>query len=511
VVELQGVSFRYQGGGQDAGVSDISLAIGKGECVLLCGESGCGKTTLTRLINGLIPHYYEGSLSGTIRVKGKDIAAAPLYETAGLIGSVFQNPRSQFFNVDTSSEIAFGCENLGLPEDEILRRVEKTAADMHIGNLLGRSIFALSGGEKQKIACASVSALNPDVLVLDEPSSNLDRDAVYDLAGQIAQWKSRGKTIVIAEHRLHYLAGLTDRMVYMREGRIVHEYTWAGLKALPREERDALGLRSLSLRLIPAGGGQPDCSAPGGGQGWITARELREWIALSNFYFSYKRGPKVLNIPSLMLPRGGIIAVIGRNGAGKSTFARCLCGLEKRCPGSMEAGGKTYKAGARLKHCYMVMQDVNHQLFTESVLDEVLISMKTPAAAEAEKILESLDLLPLKALHPMSLSGGQKQRAAIASALASCRELIVFDEPSSGLDRRHMGYVAENMRSLQRLDKTLLVITHDPELILACCTYTLCMEDGKIIDTYPLNDGGKRRMLDFFKGPVQNQPGLEPD
>jgi energy-coupling factor transport system ATP-binding protein len=128
----------------------------------------------------------------------------------------------------------------------------------------------------------------------------------------------------------------------------------------------------------------------------------------------------------------------------------------------------------------MVMQNVNHQLFTESVLDEVLISMKKPDMVEAEKILESLDLLSLKALHPMSLSGGQKQRVAIASALASRRELIVFDEPTSGLDRRHMGYVAENIRSLQRQDKTLLVITHDPELILTCCTYTLYMENGKI-------------------------------
>jgi energy-coupling factor transport system ATP-binding protein len=487
VLELKDVSFRYKNGGEHTGISGLSITIGDGECVLICGESGCGKTTLTRLINGLIPHYYDGALSGKILINGFDIAASPLYETAGIIGSVFQNPRSQFFNVDTASEIAFGCENLGLPEDEILRRVEKTVVDMKIDNLIGRSIFALSGGEKQKIACASVSALNPDVLVLDEPSSNLDRDAIHDLAGQIVQWKAQGRTIVIAEHRLHYLAGLADRIVYMREGSIVHEYSWTGLEALPLEEREALGLRSLNLQWMKTGGENSTCIAPD-----------REWIRLSNFYFSYKRGNQVLDIPSLMLPRGEIIAVIGPNGAGKSTFARCLCGLEKRCPGIMETGGKIYKTGARLKHCYMVMQEVNHQLFTESVLDEVLISTKKPVAESTERILESLDLFALKDIHPVSLSGGQKQRVAIASALASLRDMIIFDEPTSGLDLRHMNGVAENLRKLCRMGKTLIVITHDPELILACCTYMLHLEKGRIIDNYPLDKIGQRRMKDYF-------------
>jgi energy-coupling factor transport system ATP-binding protein len=487
VLELKDVSFKYKNGGEAPGISGLSITIGDGECVLVCGESGCGKTTLTRLINGLIPHYYGGALSGKVLINGFDIAASPLYETASFIGSVFQNPRSQFFNVDTVSEIAFGCENLGVPEDEILRRVEKTVVDMKIDNLMGRSIFALSGGEKQKIACASVSALNPDVLVLDEPSSNLDKDAIHDLVGQIAQWKAQGKTIVIAEHRLHYLAGLADRIVYMREGSIIREYTWAELESIPPEKRETLGLRSLNLQGMKTDRENSACIAPD-----------REWIRLSNFYFSYKRENQVLDIPSLMLPRGEIIAVIGPNGAGKSTFARCLCGLEKHCPGVMEMGGKLYKAGKRLKRCYMVMQDVNHQLFTETVLDEVLISMKKPVVESTERILESLDIFALKDIHPMSLSGGQKQRVAIATALASCRDMIIFDEPTSGMDLRHMSGVAENLRKLCRMGKTLIVITHDPELILACCTYMLHLEKGRIAGNYSLDNIGRHRMKDFF-------------
>ena len=181
MIEFRNINFRYAGGTDAGGLANINLIIPDGQVILLCGQSGCGKTTLTRLVNGLIPNYYEGKLSGEVLLDGKNISRLPLYETAKYVGSVFQNPRTQFFTVDSTSELAFGCENQGLPEEEIIQRVKSTAEQFDMENLLGKNIFSLSGGEKQKIACASVSASNPPIIVLDEPSSNLDMSATKDL------------------------------------------------------------------------------------------------------------------------------------------------------------------------------------------------------------------------------------------------------------------------------------------------------------------------------------------
>ena len=192
MIELRNINFRYAGGTDAGGLVNIDLIIPDGQVILLCGQSGCGKTTLTRLVNGLIPNYYEGELSGEVLLDGKNISGLPLYETAKYVGSVFQNPRTQFFTVDSTSELAFGCENQGLPEEEIIQRVKSTAEQFDMDNLLGKNIFSLSGGEKQKIACASVSASNPPIIVLDEPSSNLDMSATKDLRRMIQIWKQQG-------------------------------------------------------------------------------------------------------------------------------------------------------------------------------------------------------------------------------------------------------------------------------------------------------------------------------
>ena len=483
MIKIDHISFSYGEENENTGgVRDIDLNIEDGQFVVLCGESGCGKTTITRLINGLIPHYYEGQMAGEVWVNGEKVSEQPLYDTAAVVGSVFQNPRSQFFNVDTTSEITFGCENLGQPEKDIRERFAKTVRDFRLEKLMDRNIFHLSGGEKQKIACAGVSIMEPDVLVMDEPSSNLDAASILDLRKILAFWKSQGKTIIVSEHRLYYLRGLADRFIYLAEGQVSRDYSAAEFEQLTEQQRSNMGLRTFALeRLLPP----------------VLPQQEKTALALHNFRFAYKNEPETLHIMDCEIPTNRIVGIIGNNGAGKSTFSRCFCGLEKRC-GEIVWNGRKYRPKDRLNTCYMVMQEVNHQLFTESVLDEVLISMEEENQERAEEILNRLDLLAFKDRHPMSLSGGQKQRVAIASAIASKRSILFFDEPTSGLDYRHMKEVANVLRQVRDAGITVYVITHDLELILDCCTDIIHLEDGSVIDQYGMDEDGLKKIREYF-------------
>lgn len=483
MIKIDHISFSYGEENENTGgVRDIDLNIEDGQFVVLCGESGCGKTTITRLINGLIPHYYEGQMAGEVWVNGEKVSEQPLYDTAAVVGSVFQNPRSQFFNVDTTSEITFGCENLGQPEKDIRERFAKTVRDFRLEKLMDRNIFHLSGGEKQKIACAGVSIMEPDVLVMDEPSSNLDSASILDLRKILAFWKSQGKTIIVSEHRLYYLRGLADRFIYLAEGQVSRDYSAAEFEQLTEQQRSNMGLRTFALeRLLPP----------------VLPQQEKTALALHNFRFAYKNEPETLHIMDCEIPTNRIVGIIGNNGAGKSTFSRCFCGLEKRC-GEIVWNGRKYRPKDRLSTCYMVMQEVNHQLFTESVLDEVLISMEEENQERAEEILNRLDLLAFKDRHPMSLSGGQKQRVAIASAIASKRSILFFDEPTSGLDYKHMKEVANVLRQVRDTGITVYVITHDLELILDCCTDIVHFENGSIIEQFQMDEAGLEKIRNYF-------------
>ncbi|EGC77852.1 ABC transporter ATP-binding protein [Treponema denticola] len=465
MVELKNVSFCY--GSENAecmyasSLKNIDLTVKTGECVLLTGPSGCGKTTILRLINGLIPHFYPGALSGDILIDGGSVKERELYDTALIIGTVFQNPRTQFYNVDTTGELAFGCENRGLPEQEIYTRIDRTVAHFRMASLMDRNIFRLSDGEKQKIACASVNVSEPKIILLDEPSANLDYTATLMLRELILRWKAEGKTIIAAEHRIAYLWDIIDRAVVLRDGEIVEEFTGNGKEELTQNQLTQMGLRTTVME------------SPAEMQ-MDSFREGDRPITLRNFHFAYHGEKKnIVDIPILQIAAGQITAIVGANGAGKTSFLNCFCGLEKRCKGTLEYEGKLYDSKSRKKLCFMVMQDTGNQLFTESVLDEVLISLKKGTANEKEtamEIIRNLDLADFADRHPQSLSGGQKQRLAIACALASGRELLLLDEPTSGLDYAHMKETAALLEKLRSMGTTILVVTHDSELIRACCT-----------------------------------------
>ena len=499
MINFKNVSFSYSGEhGTGDGVSEIDLTIKDGEFIVLCGESGCGKTTVTRLINGLAPHFYEGEMSGSVMIGDVCVNTENLSDIAALTGSVFQNPKSQFFNLDTTGELVFGCENLGIPREQIQQRLEKTKRDLQLDNLMDRDIFELSGGEKQQIACASCYTADPGVFVLDEPSSNLDKRAIQRLHRMLVKIKAAGKTVVIAEHRLYYLMDVADRFIYMRSGKIERIFTRDEMKALSESDLTALGLRLTNMQSLaalarkenaaretPVKGSTPPETQP-------VSKPALEALDVTCGYGS----TRVLDIERLALPEHSIVALIGDNGSGKSTFAQALAGLIPS-NGSIAVGGAYLTAEERSKRSFMVMQDVNRQLFADSVLEEVMMNTGA-SAADAEAVLARLGILELKDRHPASLSGGQKQRTAIASALCAKKDLLIFDEPTSGLDRRGMERFGSLLRDLQTSAALSLVITHDPELIMSCCTHILHIENGRVLAFYPLNKAGIERVSSYF-------------
>lgn len=486
MIKTRDVNYTYENTIEGSALSNVTTEILDGQVVLLCGESGSGKTTYIRAINGLIFHYYEGEVSGEITVSGKDINKTQLYELARDIGSVFQNPKSQFYTLLTDTEIVFGCENMGLDREDVLRRFDEVVDTFHIEKLLGRNLFSLSGGEKQKIACASVGALMPEVFVMDEPSSNLDIKSILELREIIKIWKKKGHTILIAEHRLNWLKDVADRIIYFKDGQVAKDVSGTEFWGYSVDEMHQLGLRAPENFT-------PKYKAEDDNTGTIDISKMK----------LTKKNATILDVESLQVPKGMVIAILGNCGAGKSTLARCLCGLEKKVEGTIVIDGKTILPKDRIKKSYMVMQDVNHQLFTSSVEEEVLLGILGLTEEEKEEkllqLLEEMDITKYREAHPMSLSGGEKQRVAIASALASDKEVIFYDEPTSGLDYRHMKEVSSSIKKLGELGKTQFIITHDPELVQECCDYFIYMVDGKVERSGSWNQENTQFVQTLFK------------
>ena len=436
-------------------LSDINLEIKDGEFVLICGDSGCGKTAMTKLVNGLIPHFVKDvKLEGRVIVSGKNVAQTQMYEIAELVGSVFQNPKTQFFHTNSSAEMAFGLENRGASPEYIQKRVEDTITELDIENLADRNVFSMSGGEKQLLAFASVYAMDPQVYVLDEPSANLDAKGIDKLCKILEVIKNNGHTVVVAEHRLAYLQKFVDRVIYIKEGHIEQEFTSLEFRQLSDAERELMGLRSISREQIHV----PEL-----------AKTQRDADLMIRNLSCKRKKQLIFHDVSLSANEGDIIGILGKNGAGKSTLCNCLCGLLSPKSGEIIYKGKKLSGKARTKLFGMVMQEVNHQLFSDSVKNECLLAKEDATDAEIMSLLESFDLAEYADNHPMTLSGGQRQRLAICQAVMGGKKLLIFDEPTSGLDFRHMCQVEKLMKKLAEENYISLVVTHDYEFLNRTC------------------------------------------
>lgn len=454
MIEINNLSFKYKSQSNHS-LKDINIKIKKGECILLCGRSGCGKSTLLKLINGIITEFYDGEISGSVMVNGMNTFTTPIYELSKNVGSVFQNPKTQFYTTNTTDEIAFGLENFGIKREVINKRLIEVEKELKLEHLMNRNIFELSGGEKQKIAIASIYALNPEIYVLDEPSSSLDIKTMNELSHIITKLKSIGKTIVIAEHRLWYLKDIVDRAIYIEDGKIIKEYSIDEIDNLREAERMRTGLRHTNYKSIKA---------------YVPSETVcnENLLKVENLIFR-KSAKTILHIDNLKFHYGNIIGIIGENGIGKSTFAKIVCGLYRESKGEFLKKNKRFSSRSRLKESLLIMQEVNCQLFTDSVYDELLLTSKTKDKNVIDDWIDDMDLKNISERNPHTLSGGQKQRVIILSALLSDKEILFFDEPTSGLDYRNMMIVAKNIKKVKEENRLILIISHDTEFLESVC------------------------------------------
>lgn len=518
IVRMFDASFAYgssdENGGPEAdgacgssedksiGARGISLCVEAGECLVLCGSSGSGKSTVLRMIDGLAGAFFPGVLAGRIEVCGCDVRDWSARSRAASLGVVMQDPRSQFFMDTVFDEIAFASENLGIASDETIARVKHAARLTGVTNLLEENLTQLSSGQKQRVALAAAIAGRPNLLLLDEPTSNLDDEGARILVDIIANLKRQGIALVISEHRLHRFAPVADAYLCLSDGRIAKRWSAEEFMGLSADEVAVYGLRhpdaeredthpacilakpkppilhaakpsdplvlhagdhSVHMRFRPAGAfGRSNASSP-----WnATQTKGSDWSVrdLVYEYPSTKRGVRGV---SAHFASGAVTVVSGVNGVGKTTLARVLCGVLREQGGRVLRSDEPISRSDRRRSSYFVMQDADYQLYAGSVADEVVLGRGMDEALKnrAWTALDAFGLRDLADRHPLSLSGGQKQRVTLAAAYCSDADLVVLDEPTSGLDGRGAKQISDWCRTLAEFGKTIVIITHDQLLV----------------------------------------------
>ena len=517
MIDVASLSFSYVSeltGDHVEALKDVDLSADAGSLTLVCGASGCGKSTLMKALTGLVPQMTPGELDGVVRINGRNLADVALTDVGHLCSSVFQNPRTQFFCDTVAEELAFCGENYGRERTTLRQQSERAAKLMGISHLLERKLTTLSGGQLQKVALACALASGAPVLLADEPTSNLDPAAISEVRAALKVLKEQGLTIVVVEHRLHFLRGLADQVLLMESGRVTRRWSGAEFFSMGQAQRRSLGLRTLvdpgppetwvgqgqvgrqenqvgqgqvGCQEKQAGQGQVGCQENQAGQGqagrqekqtgrWanqVGRQEKREatpsQVRLSCRGLSFAYGASlVFEGLDADFPAGQITCIAGANGVGKTTLVRVLCGLAAPSSGSISMDGVPASRKTRRSACALVMQDTGRQLFSDTLAGELTIGASHASGQSGEQLLADFDLANLGERHPLSLSGGQKQRLVIAAARATGRPIVILDEPTSGVDARHLDSITATLRRIADEGAAVVVVTHDGEFAAAC-------------------------------------------
>ncbi len=475
MIHLDRLSVYY---GRERALDGLSLHIKEGEFVLLTGPSGCGKSTLARCLNGLIPHSSAATMSGQVMVDGLSTKEHSVSELATHVGLVFQNPATQLFCLTVEEEVSLGPLNLGLPAPEVARRCEFAVRATGIEHLRGRRVNTLSGGEQQRLAIASVLAMQPRILVLDEPTSNLDLKGtrlVLDTLDRLR--REQGITILVIEHRLQEMEGLADRVLILKAGRLVVDgpprQVFGQKKLLSRlgirYPWFLLGDKIGHSALLPLG---------------LTShpRDQEPLVELVDVEFGYGSGSLLEGLNMAVYP-GELVALVGDNWTGKSTIAKIIAGLLKPQKGRVawSDGARNLELGRRVG---LLLQDPLLQLFTNTVADEVAFGPRNFGLfsdKQHQEVLEATGLAALRERDPYALSSGEQQRTALAAVLSLQPELLILDEPTMGQDWGHLSRFMDFLVALNRRGQTILLITHDYKLICRYAQRILVLEKGRIV------------------------------
>jgi len=461
MLEFKDVSFTYKNSNNKV-LDRVNFKINKGECILLTGVSGSGKSTLIHLMNGLIPTLYEGQLEGEILFKNKDLKDIESYDISKNIGYVSQDPRGHFFTTNTTSELVFSMENYGIPLNEMKKKYSELVNLLELEKLVDKNIIYISSGERQKIAIGCSLSLEPEIIILDEPSSNLDFHMTKKLKQLIEKLKTKGYTIIIAEHRMYYIQDLIDRVFMINNGKVI-EKTISDLKS-----NNEVPLRSLDIFNLELEN--------------ISCKNKELLMEINNI--TYKN---ILTNITTTVYKGDVIGLIGKNGVGKTTLLRLLSNIMK--PNKGKIVGKVVP--------FLVMQDMDYQFFTESVESEMKFGSADNDLEKINSLLMKLGLIEFKDKIPFELSGGQKQRLLIAiSALANVN-LLMFDEPTSGLDYVNMTKVSGILKDLSK-NSALIVATHDIEFLYKTCNRVVYLDDKVIKEDFYLNLENKKKVNNIF-------------